>query len=73
MTYPTLYKTVIFTVFVAAFTLAEHVIKAFLKGEGLTGGLTEYFAKEPYEFLAGSLIIFVAFIPFFGVKGLAGS
>jgi hypothetical protein len=69
--YPTLYKTVIFTLFVAAFTLAEHVIKGLLKGVGLTGGLTEYFAKGPYEFLAGSLIIFVAFIPFFGVKELA--
>jgi len=34
------------------------------------GGLEEYFAKGPYEFLAGCLIFLVVLIPFFGVKEL---
>ena len=68
--YPTLYKTVLFTLFVAAFTFMEHAIKGLVTGKGFTGGLVEYFEKGPYEFLAGSMIIFVAFIPFFGVKEL---
>ena len=68
--YPTLYKTVVFTLFVAAFTLAEHTIIGLWKGKGLMGGLEEYFAKGPYEFLAGGLIFLVVFIPFFGVKEL---
>jgi hypothetical protein len=68
--YPTLYKTVLFTLFVAAFTFLEHTIKGLLAGKGLTGGLVEYFAKGPHEFFAGSLILFVAFFPFFGVKEL---
>jgi len=68
--YPTLYKTVVFTLFVAVFTLMEHAIKGLLTGKGFTGGLAEYFANGPHEFFAGCLIIFVAFIPFFAVKEL---
>ncbi|MFZ0130993.1 MAG: hypothetical protein WAK95_00510 [Desulfobacterales bacterium] len=68
--YPTLYKTVVFTLFVAVFTLMEHAIKGLLTGKGFTGGLVDYFGKGPHEFFAGCLIIFVAFIPFFAVKEL---
>jgi hypothetical protein len=68
--YPTLYKTVVFTLFVGAFTLVEHTIIGLWKGKGLTGGLEEYFAKGPYEFLAGCVIFLVVLIPFFGVKEL---
>jgi hypothetical protein len=68
--YPTLYKTVVFTLFVAVFTLMEHAVKGLLTGKGLMGGLADYFGNGPYEFLAGSVIIFVAFIPFFCVKEL---
>lgn len=68
--YPILYKTVVFTVFVAVFTLIEHALKGLLKGQGLMGGLVAYFEKGPHEFLAGSVMLFVAFIPFFGVREL---
>jgi len=67
--YPTLYKTVVFTLFVALFTILEHVIKGLWNGTGLAGGL-DAFAGSPYELLANSLVVFVAFIPFFGVKEL---
>jgi hypothetical protein len=68
--YPTLHKTVVFTIFVAVFTLMEHAVKGLLTGKGFTGGLVEYFARGPHEFFAGCLMIFVAFIPFFSVKEL---
>ena len=68
--YPTLYKTVVFTLFVAVFTLTEHAIKGLWQGKGLMGGIDEYFEKGPHEFIAGCLMLFVAFIPFFGVKEL---
>ena len=68
--YPTLYKTFVFTVFVAAFTLIEHVIKGLWQGKGLTGGLIELSEKGYHELLANSLVVFVAFIPFFAVKEL---
>jgi hypothetical protein len=69
--YPTLYKTVVFTLFVAAFTLVEHAFAGLLTGKGLTGGLKEYFEKGPHEFFAGCLLLFIIFIPFFGFKELA--
>ena len=67
---PTLYKTVVFTLFVGVFTLIEHAIGGLWQGKGLTGGLVEFLGKGSHELLANSLIVFVAFIPFFGVKEL---
>jgi hypothetical protein len=68
--YPTLYKSAVFTLFVAIFTLTEHAIMGLWKGMGFKGGIVEFFEKGPHEFLAGSVMLFVAFIPFFGVKEL---
>ena len=65
--YPTLYKTAVFVVFVGIFTVLEHVIKGLWKGQGLAGGLAEFLG---HELVANCLVVFVAFIPFFGVKEL---
>jgi hypothetical protein len=68
--YPTLYKTVVFTFFVFLFTLVEHGVKGLWKGEGFTGGIVDFFGRGSNELLANSLIVFVAFIPFFAIKEL---
>jgi hypothetical protein len=68
--FPTLYKAVVFTIFVGVFTIVEHAIRGLWHGKGLAGGVEEFFAKGPYELLAGCLVIFVAFVPFFAVKEL---
>lgn len=68
--YPALYKTIIFTLFLALFTVLEHVIVSIWHGEGFTGGLVEFLDKGPHELIANSLVLFVAFVPFFGVKEL---
>jgi hypothetical protein len=68
--YPALYKTVVFSLFVGAFTILEHTIKGLWKGEGLTGGIVALLAKGHHELLAGSLVIIVALLPFFGIKEL---
>jgi len=68
--YPTLYKTVVFSLFVIAFTVVEHAVKGLWSGKGLTGGVVELYREGLDELLAGSLVIFVALIPFFGVKEL---
>ena len=68
--YPTLYKTVVFTLFVAVFTLIEHGIKGLWKGEGFTSGVVDFFGKGSNEILANSIVVFVAFIPFFAIKEL---
>lgn len=67
---PTLYRTVVFTLFVAVFTVIEHLIKGFWKGTGFLGGLAEFLGKGHHEILANSIIVFVSFFPFFGVKEL---
>jgi hypothetical protein len=69
--YPTLYKTAVFTLFVGVFTVLENVVKVLWKGTGFTGDIVDFLGKGPHEFLANALIVFVAFIPFFGVKELA--
>jgi len=68
--FPTLYKTLAFTLFVAIFTIAENVIVGFWKGEGLPASFVDFFGKGHYEVLANSIIVFVSFFPFFGVKEL---
>jgi hypothetical protein len=68
--YPTVYKTAVFTLFVGIFAVLENVIKGFWKGTGLPGDLVELLGKGPNEFFANALVVFVAFIPFFGVKEL---
>jgi hypothetical protein len=68
--YPTLYKTVVFTLFLAAFTLVEHMVKGLWHGKGLTGGLIDFFVDGPHEFIGNSLVVFVALIPFVGLREL---
>ena len=68
--FSTLYKTVVFSLFVAVFKLIEHMIKGLLKGKGLTQGLADYLGRGHHELLANVLVMFVAFIPFFAFKEL---
>jgi hypothetical protein len=68
--YPTVYKAVVFTLFCGLFAIIEHAIKGLWQGEGVMGGLAEFFGKGTHELLANSLVVFVAFFPYFGVKEL---
>jgi len=68
--YPTLYKTVVFTFFVAAFKAVEYGIKGLWHGEGIMGGLAEFYEKGWELVLANSLIVVVAFLPYFAVREL---
>ena len=68
--FPTLLKTVVFSIFVGVFTLIEYTIKGLWKGTGLTGGLADFLEKGPHEIISGCLVVFVAFIPFFAFREL---
>ena len=68
--YPTLYKTVAFTLLVAVFKAVEQVIKALIAGEDIAAGIAEFAASGWEVVLANGLILFVALIPFFAVKEL---
>ena len=69
--FTTLYRTVVFTVFVALFKVLEHTISGLLHGQGLAGGFEEIMSKGKYELIAYTLVIFFVFIPFFAFKELS--
>jgi len=68
--FPTLYKAVVFSLFSGAFTVIEQAVKNLWNGRELTGGLEDFFGKDMNEMLAGLLVLFVAFVPFFAFKEL---
>jgi hypothetical protein len=68
--YPTLYKTAVFTAFCAVFKVVEFGLKGLLTGQGFRGGVDALLARGSHEVLANSLMVFVAFVAFFGVKEL---
>lgn len=67
---PTLYKTLVFSVLVAAFKVIEHGTKGLWQGVGFAGGLMELSEKWSDELLANGLVLLVALIPFFAIKEL---
>lgn len=68
--YPTLFRAFVFTVFVALFKILEFTASGLIHGKGLAGGFNELLGKGVYELLAGLLVMFLAFIPFFAIKEL---
>jgi hypothetical protein len=68
--YPTIFRTVVFSLFICAFTFIEHAVKNLWSGNGMGGSFVEFYGKEFNEFLAGFLVVFVAFIPFFAFREL---
>jgi hypothetical protein len=68
--FPTLYKTVVFSVWAGLFHVLEHTIGGLLRGKGLSGGFDELMSRGRYELLSNFMVVFFAFIPFFAVKEL---
>lgn len=66
----TLHRTVVFSVWVAAFSVLEATVRALLRKQGLMGGLEELASKGWYEILGWVIVLFVAFVPFFALKEL---
>ena len=66
----TLFKSFLFTLWVALFALVESAIRGFLHGKGLAGALDHLLSEGTHEFFAKALVVFVAFIPFFAFKEL---
>jgi hypothetical protein len=67
---PTLYRTLVFAVWIAVFSVLEATVRGLIHGHGWTGGLEEIADKGRYELLAWGIVAFVAFVPFFGLKEL---
>ncbi len=71
MIFPTLFKSVVFTLWMALFALVESAIRGFLHGKGLAGALDHLLSEGTHEFFAKCLVVFIVFIPFFAFKELA--
>ena len=69
--YPTLYNSVVFSLFVGLFSIVEHSVDGLVHGKGPLAGLAGLRAEGWYELLARCLITFVVFVPFFAFKELA--
>ena len=67
---PTLYKTVVFTLWVGLFTVLEHTIEGLIRGHGWAAGIEEIVSKGKYAFLGRCLVTFFTFIPFFAFREL---
>ena len=67
---PTVYKAVGFTLWVALFTVLEHMVGGLLRHQGLAGTVEELLNTSKYEVLGKSLVTFCAFIPFFAFREL---
>jgi len=67
---PTLYKSIVFTLWVGVFATVESAARGFLHGKGLFGALDHLLGEGTHEFFAKCLVVFIAFIPFFAFKEL---
>ncbi len=68
--FPTLYNTVVFSVWVWLFHVLEYMVGGLLRGKGLIGGIEEITSRGKYELLARCMVVFFAFIPFFAFREL---
>ncbi len=68
--YPTLYKAVVFSCFVAVFKVIEHIIRDLWHGESVIDNLLAFSLNGNHEILANSMMVFVTLIPFFAVREL---
>jgi hypothetical protein len=66
----TLFKAFVFSLFVAAFTILEHMADSLLHGKGLLNGFYEIIHEGSHEIFGRCMIMFVAFIPLFAFKEL---
>jgi hypothetical protein len=62
---PALYKVILFSLFVLAFEVLEHVIGGLLHGKDMMGAFQEMMSAGWDELLARTLVMLVAFVPLF--------
>jgi hypothetical protein len=68
---PTLRKALIFSLFVLAFTVLERVVRGLIHGTSLSQVFSQALEKGVDVVLAKTVIVFLIFIPFFGMWDMA--
>jgi hypothetical protein len=67
---PTLYKTIVFCAFAWVFDLVEHFVVGTVRGKTMAEIAQEIAEKGWAHMLAATLVVFVAFLPFFAFREL---
>jgi len=67
---PTVYKAFLFSVCAGLFNVMESLIGSFIYGKGPLEAVGNLLSQFNYELLAGGLVVFFAFIPFFAIREL---
>ncbi|HLM84341.1 MAG TPA: hypothetical protein VK254_04015 [Candidatus Bathyarchaeia archaeon] len=62
----TLYKSLVFAIFVAIFTIVEYALRGIFSGKGFAAAI----AENRNDLISRNILIFFAFIPFFAFKEL---
>jgi hypothetical protein len=63
--FSTVWKSFVFALLAAIFSVVEHTVRGLFRGEGITGGISSIHGAE---ILGRSLVMFFAFIPFFAIR-----
>jgi hypothetical protein len=64
----TIYRTIVFSVFVGMFNVVEHIVGALLHHKNVSEGIEEITSKGWRKLVAWCVLIVAAFLPFFGFK-----
>jgi hypothetical protein len=64
--------SVIYAVLVGIFAILEHIVEGLFHHKTLAESIQEFLAQGVYEILGRTLIVFVAFVPFFTLWELNG-
>ncbi len=67
LAFETLRASVLYAMFVGVFSILEHVVEGLIHGESFAASLRHMLDQGIYEILGKVLVMFVAFIPFFGI------
>jgi len=68
---PTLYKSFLFTVCAIILGVIELIIRALAQSGSSSATIDTFISSFSYEWFAQTLIVFVIFIPFFGIRELS--
>jgi len=68
--YISLFKALAFTIFVAIFDMAESLIRGLIETKTMFGALEELIKHFDGVLIGGLLVVYFAFVPFFGLKEL---
>jgi hypothetical protein len=70
--WPTLYNTIVFSAFALAFEVVEHLALGLVHGKSLGEAFAEILDKRWPHIVAATLVVFIAFLPFFAFRALEG-